>query len=98
MNKKNLQGNFIERWDLAEWLERLTANANVTIVLVSIPASSDTVEFEGRHMKQCGIKYKKEKKGEYGDNKKRQEKVRNEFWKWNTGSFEIFANKQKFDS
>ncbi len=32
-------------WDLAEWLERLTANATV---LGSIPASYDTVESEGR--------------------------------------------------
>ncbi len=29
-------------------LERLTANANVAIVLGSIPAFSDTVEFAGR--------------------------------------------------
>jgi hypothetical protein len=36
---------------LAEWLERLTANA-VTTVLDSIPASSDTVKSEGRQMKQ----------------------------------------------
>jgi hypothetical protein len=56
------------------------------------------VESEGWHMKQCGIKYKKEKKkGEYGDNNNRQKKVKIEFRKWNTGSFEIFANKQKFD-
>jgi hypothetical protein len=39
--------------DLAEWLERLTANAVVATVLGSIPASSDTVESEGRQMKQC---------------------------------------------
>jgi hypothetical protein len=38
--------------DLAEWLERLTANAGVATVLGSIPASSDTVESEGRQMKQ----------------------------------------------
>ncbi len=46
---------FYNRWDLvecgwddlAEWLERLTANAEVAIVLDSIPASSDTVESEG---------------------------------------------------
>jgi hypothetical protein len=30
----------------AEWLERLTANAKVSTVLGSIPASSDTVESE----------------------------------------------------
>jgi hypothetical protein len=35
------------------WLERLTANAKVATVLGSIPASSDTVESEGRQMKQC---------------------------------------------
>ncbi len=29
--------------ELAEWLERLTANSEVETVLVSIPASSDTV-------------------------------------------------------
>jgi hypothetical protein len=39
--------------DLAEWLERLTANAEVVTVLGSIPASSDTVKSEGRQMKQC---------------------------------------------
>ncbi len=39
--------------DLAEWLKRLTANAEVAEVLGSIPASSDTVESEGRQMKQC---------------------------------------------
>jgi hypothetical protein len=40
---------------LAELLERLTVNTAVAIVLGSIPASSDTVESEGRQMKQCGI-------------------------------------------
>jgi hypothetical protein len=35
------------------WLERLTANADVATVLGSTLASSDTVEFEGRQMKQC---------------------------------------------
>jgi hypothetical protein len=39
--------------ELAEWLERLTANAVVATVLGSIPASSDTMESEGRQMKQC---------------------------------------------
>ncbi len=48
-------------WDLAEWLERLTANAVVATVLGSIPASSDTVESEGRQMKQCWISYIKRK-------------------------------------
>ncbi len=36
----------------AEYLERLTASAEVETVLGSIPASSDTVESEGRQMKQ----------------------------------------------
>ncbi len=40
-------------WDLAQWLERLTVNAVVATVLGSILASSDTVESEGRQMKQC---------------------------------------------
>ncbi len=40
-------------WDLAEWLEPLTANAVVATVLGLIPASSDTVEYVGRQMKQC---------------------------------------------
>ncbi len=31
----------------------LVSNAEVATVLGSIPASSDTVEFEGRQMKQC---------------------------------------------
>jgi hypothetical protein len=35
------------------WLERLTANAPVAMVLGSIPASVGTVESEGRQMKQC---------------------------------------------
>ncbi len=39
--------------DLAEWLERLDANAEVATVLGSIPATSDTVESEGRQMKLC---------------------------------------------
>ncbi len=39
-------------WDLALWLERLTASAEVATVLGSIPASTDTVESEGRQMKQ----------------------------------------------
>jgi hypothetical protein len=42
-------------WDLAEWLEHLAVNANVAKVLGSIPASSDTVESEGRQMMQCWI-------------------------------------------
>jgi hypothetical protein len=43
-------------WDLAEWLERLTANAVGATDLGSIPASSrDTLESEGRQIKQCWI-------------------------------------------
>ena len=37
---------------IAKWLERLTANDVVATVLGSIPASSDTVESEGRQMDQ----------------------------------------------
>jgi hypothetical protein len=48
-------------WDLAERLERLTANAKVATVLGSIPASFDTVESKGRQMKQCWIKYTEKK-------------------------------------
>jgi hypothetical protein len=48
-------------WDLAAWLERLTANAVVATVLGSIPASSDTVVSEGRPMKQCWMSYIKRK-------------------------------------
>ncbi len=40
-----------EMWPMR--LERLTANAVVATVLGSTPASSDTVESEGRQMKQC---------------------------------------------
>ncbi len=53
-NKLSLEQNLTIKYgrDLAEWLERLTANAVlVTTVLGSIPASSDTVESEGRQMK-----------------------------------------------
>ena len=39
------------------WLERLTASAEVATVLGSILASSDTVEPEGRQIKQCWIQY-----------------------------------------
>ncbi len=42
-----------QRLDLAEWLERLAVNAKVATDLGSITASSDTVEYEGRQMKQC---------------------------------------------
>ncbi len=49
-------------WDLAEWLRHLTVNAVVATVLSSIPASSDTVESEGRQMEQCWIQYIKNQK------------------------------------
>ncbi len=49
-------------WDLANWLERLAVNAKVATVLGSILASSDTVESEGRQMKQCRITYIKRRK------------------------------------
>jgi hypothetical protein len=52
-------------WDLAEWLERLTANAVVATVLSSISASSDIGKSEGRQMKQCGISYIKKKKSPF---------------------------------
>jgi hypothetical protein len=43
---------------LAEWLELLTANDNVAIVLGSNhAASSDTVESEARQRKQCLLKH-----------------------------------------
>jgi hypothetical protein len=35
--------------DLAEWLERLAANARVVTVLGSIPTSSDTVQSQEQH-------------------------------------------------
>ncbi len=40
-----------EKWDLAEWLQRLTANANAATA--SIPYISNTVKSEGRQLKQC---------------------------------------------
>jgi hypothetical protein len=46
----NGKGKYLE---LAEWLEGLTVNAKVATLLGSIPASSDTVEYDGRHMKHC---------------------------------------------
>ncbi len=60
VDKKNSRENTVNfhgRWDLPEWLERLTVNALVATVLGSIAASSDTVESEGRQMKQCWIQY-----------------------------------------
>jgi hypothetical protein len=44
-------------WDLGEWWERLAVNVKVATVLGSIPASSDTVESEGRQMRQWWITY-----------------------------------------
>jgi hypothetical protein len=38
---------------LAEWLERLTANAKDATILGSIPASTNTAKSEGRQMKHC---------------------------------------------
>ncbi len=35
----------------------MAANAKVATLLGSIPASSDTVESEGRQMKQCSVTY-----------------------------------------
>jgi hypothetical protein len=54
---KVLEGKGQFFWiDLAEKSEHLTANAKVATVLDSIPASFDTLESEGRQMKQCFIK------------------------------------------
>ncbi len=64
------------RWDLAYWLERLTANAPVATVLGSIPASVGTVESEGRQMKQCWILYgKKREKIPQKNIKKKKKKL-----------------------
>ncbi len=57
--REGMRSSRVWGWDLAERLERLTANAKVATVLGSIPASSGTVESEGRQMKQCWIKYLK---------------------------------------
>ncbi len=54
-------------WDLAlwmkssQWLERLIANAKAPTVLGLIPGSFDTAASEERQMKQCWIKYIKNK-------------------------------------
>jgi hypothetical protein len=63
--ENDFTGNLSE-WDLAEWLERLTANAKVATVLIRshFPAF-DTVESEGRQMMQCWIKYKKIQKSPF---------------------------------
>ncbi len=46
--------NKLKMWmKFSEWLERLITNAKVATVLGSVPASYDTMESEGRHMKQC---------------------------------------------
>ncbi len=45
--------DIFSRRDLAEWSERLTANVKVATAMGSIPTSFDTVESEGRQMKQC---------------------------------------------
>jgi hypothetical protein len=42
-----------EMKSIDEWLKRLDVNAKVATVLGLIPASSDTVESEGRQIKQC---------------------------------------------
>ncbi len=58
-----MRSSLVCGWDLTECLERLTANAEVAKVLGSIPASSDTVESCGRHVKQCWThKYQKIRK------------------------------------
>ncbi len=52
--KSNIRFKYL--WDIADFLERLTANALVATFLgsmISIPASSERVESEGRQMKQC---------------------------------------------
>ncbi len=53
MGKYIITSYYFSGWDLAEKLERLTANANVPTVPGLMPASSDTVESEERQMKQC---------------------------------------------
>ncbi len=52
-----------EIYSIAAWLERLTASDVVATVLDSIPASSDTVESEGRPDEAVlNIVHKKKKK------------------------------------
>ncbi len=48
-------GGSSELWmiSIAEWLEGLTANAEVATVLASTPASSDIVASEGWEIKEC---------------------------------------------
>jgi hypothetical protein len=52
--RKTARSGDLAEWgrDLAEWLERLTANAEVATVLNYIPASPDTVECEWLQIKQ----------------------------------------------
>ncbi len=57
-------------WDLADWLECLAVNVKVATVLGPNPASSDTVESEGRQMKQCWITFKCRKKSTYFSSQK----------------------------
>ncbi len=45
-------------WDLAELLERFD-NSNIASIMVTIPASSDTVESEGQLKMLCWILYVK---------------------------------------
>jgi hypothetical protein len=52
----------MEGRDLAELLEPLSVNAEVATALDSILTLSDTLESEGRQMKQCWINYWKNKK------------------------------------
>ncbi len=56
--------NIVCWWDLAVWLERLAVNAIAATVLGSIQASSDTVESEGRQMKQCWLTSKIKRKNQ----------------------------------
>ncbi len=42
-----MRSSRVSGWDLAEWFERLTANAVIATVLGSIPASSDTMNLRG---------------------------------------------------
>ncbi len=56
-NNENVLNEWMSWWDLAYCLERLTASAEVATVQGSITAPFDTVEAEGRQMKQCWIQY-----------------------------------------
>jgi hypothetical protein len=48
-----LEKNKIHQTQAKKNRQRMKANAEVATVLGSIPSSSDTVESEGRQMKQC---------------------------------------------